>query len=105
VASLIRESVRQGEIACRYDKDQFLLYVPNIEQIEAEKIMNRIVLKISKQTFHLDESVKLRLFLHSSVMIVNEPVSTLQRELQRIPYQFELLHDVEWKAIERPLKG
>lgn len=60
-AQRLRDTVRHGELACRYGGDEFLLLVPDAQMNEMESIANRLENVLTHATFDVAGNVALRL--------------------------------------------
>jgi diguanylate cyclase (GGDEF)-like protein len=49
-AEAMRESIREGDICARFGGDEFLIYAPDCEADEAERIAKRILARLSGQS-------------------------------------------------------
>ncbi|MCY0888339.1 MAG: sensor domain-containing diguanylate cyclase [Alicyclobacillaceae bacterium] len=64
VAMRLRDVVRQGELACRYGGDEFLVLVPNVGEEELGTISDRIVKALTTSSYVVSGNVALRLQVH-----------------------------------------
>jgi diguanylate cyclase (GGDEF)-like protein len=91
VASIIRSSVRQDEIACRFGDGEFILFVPGIERIESEKIMERILKKVNEHTFSLREKVFSKVKMVGDCILHSDGNGSTKEIFEIIPHVFESL--------------
>jgi diguanylate cyclase (GGDEF)-like protein len=100
LAMVIRGSVRQEEIACRYTDSEFVLFVPGIERFEAEKIMERIVKKIAGHSFHLGNNVRIVIHMLADILVYPGDIPSTERILRRIPDLFQELENQSLQSRE-----
>lgn len=95
IAVLIKQSVRHGEIASRYGGDEFLLLVPSVDRIEADRIRERIAKAIIQYPFRVRDNVIVRVMMRSGVLIFPEEVTEEPQLISMIPETFLHLSS-EW---------
>jgi diguanylate cyclase (GGDEF)-like protein len=84
---LIRESLRQNELACRFGGDEFLILLPNVGEPELSTIAKRVVNAIANHRFRGGPS--LILSVRSNVVVeyveeIRDATDLLDRVAQRI---------------------
>ncbi|KEO82245.1 diguanylate cyclase [Tumebacillus flagellatus] len=95
ISVLIKQNVRHGEIASRYGGDEFLLLVPSVDRIEADRIRERIVKAITSHPFRVRDHVIVRVMMRSDVLIYPDEVAEEPQLISMIPETF--LHlSTEW---------
>ncbi len=84
---LIKESLRQNELACRFGGDEFLILLPNVGNPELSKIAERVVNAIADHRFRGGQSLVLS--VRSNVVVeyvedVRDATDFLDRVSQRM---------------------
>nr|WP_236588069.1 sensor domain-containing diguanylate cyclase [Tumebacillus amylolyticus] len=99
ISVLIKQSVRHGEIASRYGGDEFLLLVPSVDRVEADRIRERIVKAITQHPFRVRDNVIVRVMMRSDIMIYPDEVAEEPQLISMIPETFLHLSS-EWTEKE-----
>ncbi len=91
VSLLIRETLRQSELACRYDGEEFLILLPDVTEAELNVVGERVVREISGHRFDCGGNVTLSLRAKYDVLVSHqtEDATTL---LDRISHVFATLN-------------
>ncbi|MGZ4033014.1 MAG: diguanylate cyclase, partial [Tumebacillaceae bacterium] len=95
LSMLIKQNVRNGEIASRYGGDEFLLLVPGVDRSEAEKICERLVKAIAQHPFRIGDHVLIRVQTRYDMIIYPEEVDEEHQLISIIPQTFLHLSS-EW---------
>jgi diguanylate cyclase (GGDEF)-like protein len=95
LSMLIKQNVRNGEIASRYGGDEFLLLVPGVDRYEAEKICERLVKAIAQHPFRVGDHVLIRVQTRYDIIIYPEEVEAEHQLMSVIPQTFLHLSS-EW---------
>lgn len=88
ISVIVKQNVRNGEIASRYGGDEFLLLIPGVERVEAEKIRDRIVKAISQHPFRVRDNVIIRLMMRSDLVVYPHEVLDDHQLVSIIPETF-----------------
>lgn len=88
ISMILKQHVRHAEIATRYGGDQFLLFIPGIERIEAERISERLVKAISQHPFRVRDNVIVRVRVRADIVVHPVDVADTQGLLAQIPDTF-----------------
>lgn len=92
---IITQNVRHGEIASRYGGDEFLLLIPGVERLEAERIKERLQRAISQHPFRIKDNVIVRVMVRLDIVVYPEEAGDEQQLLSKIPQMFLRLSS-EW---------
>ena len=88
IAVVIKQNVRHGEVAARYGGDEFLLLVPNVDVVEADKIRERIIRAIGQNPIRVRENVITRVILRSELLLFPDEAAEEHQIVSMIPQKF-----------------
>ncbi len=88
IALLIKENVRNEEIAARYGGDEFLLLVPRVDQEDAKRIQHRLQAAISSHKFRVGDNVLVKVMSRSEVIVYPDDVPDGQQLVSKIAETF-----------------
>ena len=88
IAVVIKQNVRHDEVAARYGGDEFLLLVPNVDVVEAEKIRQRIIRAIGEHPFRVRENVITRVNIRTELLLYPYEASEEHQIVSMIPQKF-----------------
>jgi diguanylate cyclase (GGDEF)-like protein len=88
ISMILKQNVRHAEIAARYSGDQFLLFIPGIERVEAERICDRLVRTICAHPFRVRGDVLVQIDVRSDIVVHPADAVDTGHLLAQIPERF-----------------
>ncbi|WP_172844419.1 sensor domain-containing diguanylate cyclase [Tumebacillus algifaecis] len=88
IALLIKENVRNGEIAARYGGDEYLLLVPLVNREDAERIMERLQKAVASHKFKVGDNVLVRVRSRADIVVFPDEVSEGPQLVSQIAKMF-----------------
>lgn len=95
---VIRECLRQSELACRFGGDEFLISLPNVGQAEIDAVGQRIVKAISTHRFECGEQIVISLRARCSIHAFTD-LEDAADLIDRVGGLFAHLHQVNGESL------
>ncbi|QQE77456.1 sensor domain-containing diguanylate cyclase [Alicyclobacillus sp. SO9] len=91
VSRVIKENIRQSELACRYGADDFLILLPDVTEQELGSVTRRLHKALAKQRFVYKENITLAIHCHMQEFVMPKSENAADF-LNHVQHTFTRLH-------------